>query len=154
MGTRSCIYIFVLLQKQEYFLQRDWSCLAEAPPMTRIRVCCVVNFSREWSELTQNVQASNFSRIARFIRVIRVWCERTFWGIYLTRTARSDMALFSREDHFFHLFLPTLVNVLFLHKHVQILLVGLFLKILQTEMYCLTFKLFCYSDILQSISIC
>ncbi len=29
-------------------LQRDWSCLAEAPPMTRIRVCCVVNFTREW----------------------------------------------------------------------------------------------------------
>ncbi len=40
------------------------------------------------------------------------------------------MALFSREDHFFHLFLPTLVNVLFLHKHVQILLVGLFMNIL------------------------
>ncbi len=49
-GYRSCIYIFVLLQKQEYILQRDWSCLAEAPPMTRIRVCCVVNFTREWSE--------------------------------------------------------------------------------------------------------
>ncbi len=31
-------------------LQRDWSCLAEAPPMTRIRVCCVVNFTREWRE--------------------------------------------------------------------------------------------------------
>ncbi len=50
VGTRSCIYIFVLLQKQEYILQRDWSCLAEAPPMTRIRVCCVVNFTREWRE--------------------------------------------------------------------------------------------------------
>ncbi len=47
VGTRSCIYIFVLLQKQEYILQRDWSCLAEAPPMTRIRVCCVVNFMCE-----------------------------------------------------------------------------------------------------------
>ncbi len=46
------------------------------------------------------------------------------------RTARSDMALFSREDHFCHVFLPTLVNVLFLHKPVRILLVGLFLKIL------------------------
>ncbi len=32
-------YYFVLLQKQEYILQRDWSCLAEAPPMTRIHVC-------------------------------------------------------------------------------------------------------------------
>ncbi len=51
-------------------------------------------------------------------------------GIYLIRTARSDMALFSREDHFFNLFLPTLVNVLFLHKPVRILLVGLFLNIL------------------------
>ncbi len=40
-------YYFVLLQKQEYILQRDWSCLAEAPPMTQIRVCCVVNFTRE-----------------------------------------------------------------------------------------------------------
>ncbi len=49
-------------KKQEYILQPDWSCLAEAPPMTRIRVCCVVNFTRE---------------IARFIRIIRVWCERT-----------------------------------------------------------------------------
>ncbi len=45
VGTRRCIYIFLLLQKQEYILQRDWSCLAEAPPMTRIRVCCVVNFT-------------------------------------------------------------------------------------------------------------
>ncbi len=29
VGTRSCIYIFVLLHKQQYILQRDWSCLAE-----------------------------------------------------------------------------------------------------------------------------
>ncbi len=50
VGTRSCIYIFVLLQKQEYILQRDRSCLAEAPPMTRIRICCVVNFTREWRD--------------------------------------------------------------------------------------------------------
>ncbi len=49
-GTRSCLYIFVLLQKQEYILQPDWNCLAEAPPMTQIRVCCVVNFMREWRE--------------------------------------------------------------------------------------------------------
>ncbi len=49
-GTRSCLYIFVLLQKQEYILQPDWSCLAEAPPMTQIRICCVVNFMREWRE--------------------------------------------------------------------------------------------------------
>ncbi len=40
-------YYFVLLQKQEYILQVDWSCLAEAPPMTRIRVCFVVNKTRE-----------------------------------------------------------------------------------------------------------
>ncbi len=63
---------------------RDWSCLAEAPPMTRIRVCCVVNFTREWHEfhtrmkrVNSNVQASNYARIARFICVIHVWCERT-----------------------------------------------------------------------------
>ncbi len=36
------------------------------------------------------------------------------------------MALFNKEDNF----LPTLVNVLFLHKPVWILLVGLFLNIL------------------------
>ncbi len=35
------------------------------------RISCV----NEASKL--NVQASNFARIARFIRVIRVWCERT-----------------------------------------------------------------------------
>ncbi len=40
------------------------------------------------------------------------------------------MALFSREDNFSHLFLPTLINVLFLHKPVRILLAGLFLNIL------------------------
>ncbi len=56
--------------------------------------------------------------------------EDLLWEIYLIRTARSDVALFSREDHFCHLFLHTLVNVLFLHKPVQILLVGLFLNIL------------------------
>ncbi len=50
VGTRSCIYIFVLLQKQEYILKRDWRCLAEAPPMTRIHICCVVNFTHEWHE--------------------------------------------------------------------------------------------------------
>ncbi len=60
--------------------------------------------------------------------------------IDLIRTVRSDMALFSREDHFCHVFL--LVNVLSLHKPVRILLVGLFLDIFPTEMYCLTFKLF------------
>ncbi len=43
--------------------------------------------------------------------------------------------LFSREDHLCNLFLPTLVNY-------------------QTEMYCLTFKIFFYSDIFQSIYIC
>ncbi len=32
MGTRSCIYILVLLQKQEYILQRDWSCLQKPLP--------------------------------------------------------------------------------------------------------------------------
>ncbi len=31
-------------------MQRDRSCLAEAPPMTRIRICCVVNFTREWRD--------------------------------------------------------------------------------------------------------
>ncbi len=65
------------------------------------------------------------------------------------------MALFSREGHFCHLFFPTLVNVLFLHKPVHILLVGLFMNIMPNwKMYSLTFKLFCYSDILQSISVC
>ncbi len=59
MGTRSCIYIFVLLQKQEYILQRDWSCLAEAPPMTRIRICCVVNFTREWREFLARMKRVN-----------------------------------------------------------------------------------------------
>ncbi len=58
-GTRSCIYIFVLLQKQEYILQRDWSCLAEAPPITRIRVCCVVNFTREWRKFLARMKRVN-----------------------------------------------------------------------------------------------
>ncbi len=35
------LYIFVLLQKQEYILQRDWSCLAEAPP-TNLRLLCLL----------------------------------------------------------------------------------------------------------------
>ncbi len=43
---------------------------------------------------------------------------------------RSDTAFFSGEDHFCNLFLPTLVNMLFLHKAVRILLVGLLLNIL------------------------
>ncbi len=59
VGTRSCIYIFVLLQKQEYILQQDWSCLAEAPPMTRIRVCCVVNFTCEWHEFLAQMKRVN-----------------------------------------------------------------------------------------------
>ncbi len=40
-------------------LQRDWSCLAEAPPMTRIRVCCVVIFTREWSEFHAQMNRVN-----------------------------------------------------------------------------------------------
>ncbi len=32
----------------------------------------------------------------------------------------SDIALFIREDHFCNLFLPTLVNMLFLHKPVRL----------------------------------
>ncbi len=70
-GTRSCIYIFVLLQKQEYILQPDWSCLAEAPPMTRIRVCCVtlVNFTREWSEFEAKSRVKFTTQQAR-IRVM------------------------------------------------------------------------------------
>ncbi len=47
------------------------------------------------------------------------------------------MALFSREDHFCHLFL---VNVLFLHKPVLILLVGLFLNILPNWNILFNFK--------------
>ncbi len=38
--------------------QRDWSCLAEAPPMTRIRVCCVVNFTCEWCEFQARTEVS------------------------------------------------------------------------------------------------
>ncbi len=56
--------------------------------------------------------------------------EDLLWEMYLIKTARSDMALFSRENYFCHLCLPTLVNVLFLHKPVRILLVVLFLNIL------------------------
>ncbi len=38
---------------------QDWSCLAEAPPMTRIRVCCVVNFTCEWSEFHARMKRVN-----------------------------------------------------------------------------------------------
>ncbi len=77
VGTRSCIYIFVLLQKQEYILQPDWSCLAEAPPMTRIRVCCVtlVNFTREWSEFEAKSRVKFTTQQAR-IRVMGVASAR------------------------------------------------------------------------------
>ncbi len=87
-------YYFVLLQKQEYILQRDWSCLAEAPPMTRIRICCVVNFTREWSVFHARMnwisRANEASKLKMFKHpttreycdlfasfVIRIWCERT-----------------------------------------------------------------------------
>ncbi len=40
-----------------------------------------------------------------YINLIFIFLER--------RTPRSDVALFSREDHFCHVFLPTSVNVLF-----------------------------------------
>ncbi len=71
VGTRSCIYIFVLLQKQEYILQPDWSCLAEATPMTRIRACCVVNFTRDFASnsLHSRVKFTNVTQQTR-IRVM------------------------------------------------------------------------------------
>ncbi len=45
-------YYFVLLQKQEYILQREWSCLAEAPPMM---------FRCEWSEFHGANEASKLT---------------------------------------------------------------------------------------------
>ncbi len=45
----------------------------------------------------------------------------------------AEAALCSGEDHRCNLFLPTLVNVLFLHKPVRILVVGLFLNILPNK---------------------
>ncbi len=41
--------------------------VAEAPPMTRIQVCCEVNFTRKLIEYIQNVQASNNVRIVLFL---------------------------------------------------------------------------------------
>ncbi len=49
-------------KNQEYILQRDWRCLAEAPPMTRIRICCVVNFTREWREFYEVSKLKMFKR--------------------------------------------------------------------------------------------
>ncbi len=46
--------------------------------MAQISYASGTNFTREWSEYTQNVQVSNYARISRFIRFIRIWCERTF----------------------------------------------------------------------------
>ncbi len=40
-------------------LQWDWSCLAEAPPMTRIRICCVLNFTCEWCEFHARMKQLN-----------------------------------------------------------------------------------------------
>ncbi len=52
-------------------MQPDWSCLAEAPPMTQIRVCCVtlVNFTREWSEFEAKSRVKFTTQQAR-IRVM------------------------------------------------------------------------------------
>ncbi len=45
---------------------------AEAPPMTRIRICCVVNFTREWREflarMKQISHANEASKLKMFKR--------------------------------------------------------------------------------------
>ncbi len=39
---------------------------AEAPPMTRIRICCVVNFTREWRKfLTRMKQISHANEVSK-----------------------------------------------------------------------------------------
>ncbi len=116
---------YVIHMKLRYSLSCIWARYMQSPAYTR------PHLDTKKQDLKKNLDSS-------FLK------EDLLWEMYLIRTARSDMALFSREDHFCHLYLSTLVNVLFLHKPLQIVLVGLF----QTEMYCLTFKLFCYSDIL------
>ncbi len=58
------------------------------------------------------------------------------------------MALFSTEDHFCPLYLPTLFNVLFLHNPLGILLVGLFLNIL------LNWTVLLFFFVIQIIYIC
>ncbi len=69
VGTRSCIYIFVLLQKQEYILQRDWSCCRSPSHDAKSCLLC--------SEFHERMKRVNSKCSSVQLRAICVWCERT-----------------------------------------------------------------------------
>ncbi len=75
--------------------------VTEAPPMTRICVCCEANFTR-MKRVTQNVQASNY---ARFIHASRVWCERTVIVVVVARAGLFTVRQIREWATCFYLFI-------------------------------------------------
>ncbi len=59
VGTRSCTILLPTFTKTGIHFPTRLELPAEAPPMTRIHVCCVVNFTREWSEFLARMKGVN-----------------------------------------------------------------------------------------------
>ncbi len=77
VGTRSCTILLRTFTKTGINLATRLELLQKPPHDANSRLLCS-EFHARMKRV--NVQASNYARIARFIRFIRVWCERTLRG--------------------------------------------------------------------------
>ncbi len=97
VGTGSCTILLRTFTKTGIHLAMR---LAEAPPMTRIRVCCVVNFTREWSVFRARMKRVNSKCSSVQLRVnsaIYSLHSRLVWthleaGVKASRALHTDVS--------------------------------------------------------------